>query len=100
MRTKRTEKQCAEKGYRVQFLQGDMAEEKFCRWLVEAASQHWGKVNYLVNNAFSFIAKGLSATRDDWLRMMSVGPMGYSTMVQCVVEPMKRRRAAVRSSTC
>ena len=86
-----TERELLAKGYQVQFLRGDMAEEAFCRQLADAAVKKWGKINFLVNNAFSFIAKGLDATREDWLRMMSVGPIGYATMVQSVVEPMKRQ---------
>ncbi len=86
-----TEKECRERGYAVQFVRGDMADEAFCRQLVDAALQQWGKVNYLVNNAFSFIAKGLQATREDWVRMMNVGPIGYATMAQLVVEPMKEQ---------
>jgi hypothetical protein len=84
-----TEQECAAKGYNVKFVRGDMAEEAFCRQLVDAALQGWGKVNYLVNNAFSFIAKGADATREDWLRMMNVGPIGYATMAQLAVEPMR-----------
>lgn len=86
-----TEKECLAKGYRVQFVRGDMGEEAFCRRLVDAAQEKWGKINFLVNNAFSFIAKGLDATREDWLRMMSVGPIGYATMVRNTLEPMKQQ---------
>ena len=86
-----TEKECCAKGYRVQFLRGDMAEEAFCRRLVDEALKRWGKLNYLVNNAFSFIAKGPDATRDEWLRTMSVGPIGYATMGQLVVGPMREQ---------
>jgi NAD(P)-dependent dehydrogenase (short-subunit alcohol dehydrogenase family) len=86
-----TERECRANGYRVQFLQGDMAEEAFCRHLVEEARKSWGKINYLVNNAFSFIAKGANATREDWLRMMSVGPIGYATMGQLVIESMREQ---------
>jgi NAD(P)-dependent dehydrogenase (short-subunit alcohol dehydrogenase family) len=42
-----------------------------------------------VNNAFSFIAKGMDATVDDWNRMMHVGPIAYSLLAASVVEPMK-----------
>jgi hypothetical protein len=87
---KETERQCAAKGYNVLFVQGDMAEEAFCKQLVAKALARWGKINYLVNNAFSFITKGADAARDDWLRMLAVGPIGYATMVQNVVAPMKR----------
>jgi NAD(P)-dependent dehydrogenase (short-subunit alcohol dehydrogenase family) len=86
-----TEQECLARGYRVQFLRGDMAEEAFCQRLVAAALERWGQINYLVNNAFSFIAEGPSATRDQWLRSMSVGPIGYATMGQLVVEPMRRQ---------
>jgi len=84
-----TEEQLRQKGFQVQFVRGDMADEAFCRRLVEQALARWGQVNYLVNNAFSFIAKGVGATREEWLRMMNVGPIGYATMVQNVVEPMR-----------
>ena len=87
---KETERECEAKGYNVEFVQGDMAEEAFCKQLVARSLARWGKINYLVNNAFSFIAKGADATRDDWMRMMAVGPIGYATMAQNVVEPMKR----------
>ena len=84
-----TEQECEAKGYPVQFIRGDMADEAFCRRLAKEAQRKWGKINYLVNNAFSFIAKGIDATREDWLRMMSVGPIGYSTMAQYVVPVMR-----------
>ena len=75
----------------VQFVRGDMADEDFCRAAVAAAVAQWGGVDFLVNNAFSFIAKGADATRDDWNRMMQVGPIGYATMGQLAAEAMKTR---------
>jgi NAD(P)-dependent dehydrogenase (short-subunit alcohol dehydrogenase family) len=86
-----TERECKAKGYRVQFIQGDMAEEAFCRRLVDEARKSWGKVNYLVNNAFSFIAKGIDASREEWLRSMSVGPIGYATMAACAAPLMREQ---------
>ena len=86
-----TESECLAKGYRVQFIRGDMAEEAFCRRLVDEALLKWGGINFLVNNAFSFTAKGIDATRADWLRTMNVGPIGYATMGQLVIEPMKQQ---------
>jgi NAD(P)-dependent dehydrogenase (short-subunit alcohol dehydrogenase family) len=86
-----TERELKAKGWPVQFVRGDMSEEAFCRRLVEESLRSWGKINYLVNNAFSFIAKGIDANREDWLRMMTVGPIGYATMTQCVVPEMRRQ---------
>ena len=84
------EKELRDAGNEAQFVQGDLAEEGFCHELADAAIRKWGKVDFLVNNAFSFIAKGADATREDWVRMMAVGPIGYATMSQCVLESMKQ----------
>jgi NAD(P)-dependent dehydrogenase (short-subunit alcohol dehydrogenase family) len=75
----------------LQFVQGDMADERFCRAAVAAAVSKWGGVDFLVNNAFSFLAKGMDATREDWHRMMEVGPIAYATMGQCAADAMKAR---------
>jgi len=84
-----TEKELCAAGFAVEFVRGDMAEESFCRHLVAQATHRWGRLDILVNNAFSFIAKGADATREEWIRMMAVGPIGYATMAQCALEPMK-----------
>jgi hypothetical protein len=67
-----------------------MADERFCKNVVKRTLDRWGKVHYLVNNAFSFIMGGLDASRDDFERMFQVGPFAYATMAQSVVEPMKQ----------
>jgi len=85
-----TAAELAAEGHQVLFCQGDMAEEGFCHSLVRDTLARWGKVNYLVNNAFSFTAKALDATRADWERVLRVGPMAYALMGQLVAEPMKR----------
>ena len=86
-----TEQELNGKGYPVQFVRGDMADEEFCRQLVDEAWKKWGAINYLVNNAFSFIAKGIDATREEWLRMMSVGPIGYATMARYATPAMREQ---------
>jgi NAD(P)-dependent dehydrogenase (short-subunit alcohol dehydrogenase family) len=83
-----------ETGYDIAFLRGDMAEEAFCEKLVSEALEHHGKLDFLVNNAFSFTAKGLDATRADWRRVMDVGPIGYATMVQCAAPYLKKQKGA------
>ena len=87
---KATEKELREKGGDVHFIHGDMLEESFCEAQVKFAEEKMGGVDFLINNAFSFIAAGLEATRDEWLRSMTVGPMGFALMTQLVTEPMKK----------
>lgn len=86
-----TEQELRGRGYAVQFVRGDMAEESFCRQLVETAAAKWGGLNYLVNNAFSFTAKGLSAERADWDRIMHAGPVAYATMSQLIMPHMQKQ---------
>jgi NAD(P)-dependent dehydrogenase (short-subunit alcohol dehydrogenase family) len=85
------EKEMEAVNYNVLFCCGDIADESFCRNVVDQTVQKWGKVNYLVNNAFAFTAKGMDATREDWERIFMVGPVGYAVMVQEVVEPMRQQ---------
>ena len=84
-----TEKELAAAGHSVLFLQGDMEDATFCRSVVPACIKRFGKVNHLVNNAFSFIAKGADATPEEWDRMMRVGPVAYSLLAASVLDPMK-----------
>jgi len=85
-----TEKTLKDHGYNAMFIQGDMSDETFCRKTVDDTLKKWEKVNYLVNNAFSFIAKGLDADAEDWSRSYTAGPVAYSRMIQNVVKPMKK----------
>ena len=93
-----TERECQAKGFAVQFIRGDMVDEAFCRRLVDTARERWGKINYLVNNAFSFITNGIDATREEWLRSMSVGPIGYARWPGTSFRPCASK-AAARLST-
>jgi len=76
-------------GFEVLFIQGNLAEEAYCKLVVDQTVARWGRLDFLVNNAFSFTAKGLDATRQDWERSLMVGPVAYATMAKYAVEPMK-----------
>lgn len=86
---KETEKELRNQGYDVLFFQGDMASKAFCKEVVEKTAEKWGKINYLFNNAFSFTAKALDTSPDDWERSFFVGPVGYARMIQFVAPYMK-----------
>jgi NAD(P)-dependent dehydrogenase (short-subunit alcohol dehydrogenase family) len=88
---KTTEKEMKANGWDVLFCQGNMADEAFCKSVVDQTVAKYGKINYLFNNAFSFTAKGMDATREDWEHVFMVGPVGYATMVQYCVPHMKKQ---------
>jgi NAD(P)-dependent dehydrogenase (short-subunit alcohol dehydrogenase family) len=77
-----------------------MMDELFCKQVVDQTLKKWGKVNYLFNNAFSFTAKALDATREDWERIFMVGPVGYATMAQHCLEPMKAQGGGAIVNNC
>jgi len=64
------------------FLAGDMADEAFCEKAVKTTLERFNRLDFLVNNAFPFTAKGLNAQRKDWLHSMEAGPIAYATMIQ------------------
>jgi NAD(P)-dependent dehydrogenase (short-subunit alcohol dehydrogenase family) len=76
-------------GLNTLFLRGDMADEGFCREVVAHTVKAHGTVNYLVNNAFSFMAKAIDSTTADWMRSFTAGPLAYARMVQNVLPHMK-----------
>lgn len=92
---KDTEAALIQKGYDVHFMQGDMAEEDFCKQLVEGAVKKWGALHFLVNNAFSFNSKGIDVTREDWDRVMHAGPVAYGTMAKYAAPYMLKSGGAI-----
>ena len=69
-------------GFAPLIVAGDLADEKFCATLVAAAREKHGRLDYLVNNAFSFVAKGLDATREDFLRILNGRPPAFARLPQ------------------
>lgn len=80
-----------EAGYDPMVIAGDLSEEVFCRDLVRQTLMRHGRVDCLVNNAFSFVAKGLDATPADFARSFNVGPVAFGLLTQLVAEPMRRQ---------
>lgn len=85
------QKEFEESGWRVQFLCGDMGDEAFVTRLVSDAVDQFGGLDYLVNNAFSFLSKGQDATSEDWHRAIDVGPVAYARMGSLAAPHMARR---------
>lgn len=77
-------------GFDPLIVAGDMSEESFCRQLVGETVAKYGRLDYLVNNAFSFIAKGLDGTRADFHYSLDVGPLGFALMIQLAAPEMKK----------
>lgn len=72
-------------------IAGDLVSEDFCADLVAQTLARFGRLDFLVNNAFSFLAKGLDATPADFARSFGVGPVAFARLIQLAAEPMKQQ---------
>ena len=72
----------------ITLVPGDLSSESDCRALVDAALASHGRVHYLVNNAFSFLSKGVDATPSDFERVFAVGPIAFATLTQLCAPAM------------
>jgi NAD(P)-dependent dehydrogenase (short-subunit alcohol dehydrogenase family) len=74
---------------RALFLHGDLADGAFVDQIVPKTLDRFGRLDYLVNNAFSYIAKGADATSKDWCRMFGAGPIAYALLSSRAAGAMK-----------
>jgi len=70
------------------FVHVDVSDAEACRSAVGVVIAQMGRLDFLVNNAVSFIAKGLDVTTADWERSLGVNVRGYANMVQACYAPM------------
>jgi NAD(P)-dependent dehydrogenase (short-subunit alcohol dehydrogenase family) len=72
------------------FVHVDVSDAEACRSAVGVVIAQMGRLDFLVNNAVSFIAKGLDVTTADWERSLGVNVRGYANMVQACYAPMRQ----------
>jgi NAD(P)-dependent dehydrogenase (short-subunit alcohol dehydrogenase family) len=85
-----------ESGKEAYFFQVDVSNSQACRTAVGEVAAKLGRIDFLLNNAVSFIAKGLDVTDAEWERSLGVNVRGYANMVQACYPTMKQtRRGAI-----
>jgi NAD(P)-dependent dehydrogenase (short-subunit alcohol dehydrogenase family) len=75
-------------GHQARAWIGNLEEESFIHQFVAKAAAHFGRIDYLVNNAFSFTAKSHDATTEDWQRSFFVGPVAYGRLTAAAAPHM------------
>lgn len=78
---------------RALFLHGDVGDSAFIDQIVPKTLDRFGRLDYLVNNAFSYVAKGADATPEDWRRIFEVGPMAYALLSSHAATALKAQRS-------
>jgi dihydroanticapsin dehydrogenase len=72
------------------FVRADISKEDDARALTDQALRAFGRVDVLVNNAATFVLKGLEATVEDWQRSLGVNVVGTSLVSRYASEAMKQ----------
>src|SRR5256885_13986182 len=72
------------------FVHTDVSDEKAVRRVCDRAVERFGKLEILVNNAATFVLKGIEASVEDWERSLRVNVIGSSLMSRYAVEKMKQ----------
>ncbi len=76
-------------GGQAHFFHVDVMDPEVCRSAVQAFRERAGRLDYLVNNAASFLSKGMDATTEEWDHALGVNVRGYAQMAAACFAPMK-----------
>jgi len=72
------------------FVNTDVSDEKAVRRVCDRTVERFGKLEILVNNAATFVLKGIEASVEDWERSLRVNVIGSALMSRYAVEKMKQ----------
>ena len=73
------------------FVEANVSGEEEAKKMVDAAVKEFGKLNILVNNAATFVLKGLDeVTPEDWTKTMNVNVQGPAFCIKHAVPEMKK----------
>lgn len=78
-----------EKGKAI-FVSADISKEDSAKKITAETVKAFGRVDILVNNAATFVLKGIDASVEDWQRSLSVNVMGTSLVTKHAIQAMKK----------
>ena len=81
-------------GFQAVYRSVDVSDAAACQIAAQAVVDEFGRVDYLVNSAVSFLNKGIDVTTADWERSLGINVRGGANMVQACMGPMRQVRGA------
>ena len=75
------------------FVYTNVAEEADARQVSETAFSTYGRIDILINNAATFVLRGIDATPDEWQRSLGVNVVGTALVTRYASEVMKKQRS-------
>lgn len=79
----------------VAFKATDLRDDDQIVALVEATMAEFGRVDFLVNVACSYLDNGAESTRADWLESLNVNAVGSVMLMQAAREELARNKGAI-----
>jgi NAD(P)-dependent dehydrogenase (short-subunit alcohol dehydrogenase family) len=78
------------KGGEALFVQADISDEAQAKKIADETVKAFKSIDILVNNAATFVLKGLEASVEDWKQSLQVNIIGTASCSKYAVEYMKR----------
>jgi len=79
-----------EKGQTAECIRADVGAECDVRRAVDKALSSWGRIDYLVNNAASFVQKGVDASAEEWHQAWKTNVLGAALFTRLTYPAMKK----------
>jgi NAD(P)-dependent dehydrogenase (short-subunit alcohol dehydrogenase family) len=82
-------------GADVAFQRCDLRDDGQIAALVQAAKDRFGRIDFLVNVACSYLDNGGASTRAEWLESLDVNVVGSVMLMQAAEAELERNRGAI-----
>ncbi len=79
----------------VSFKATDLRDDDAIAALVEATKKEFGRIDFLVNVACSYLDNGAASTRAEWLESLDVNIVGSVMLMQAAREELAKNRGAI-----
>jgi len=79
----------------VAFKATDLRDDEQIAALVDATKAQFGRVDFLVNVACSYLDNGVESTRAEWLESLDVNVVGSVMLMQAAREELARNKGAI-----
>jgi NAD(P)-dependent dehydrogenase (short-subunit alcohol dehydrogenase family) len=79
----------------VGFEQADLRNDAEIQALVAATKEKFGRIDFLVNVACSYLDNGIESTRAEWLESLDVNIVGSVMLMQAAREELARNKGAI-----
>ncbi|MDX5350986.1 MAG: SDR family oxidoreductase, partial [Paracoccaceae bacterium] len=79
----------------VAFQTCDLRDDAQIATLVQATKDRFGRIDFLVNVACSYLDNGAASTRGEWLESLNVNVVGSVMLMQAAEEELAKNRGAI-----